>query len=79
MNERTKLRIGLQGARELELEVEDAETARKAIESALEESAALVWITDAKGHSYGLVADKLAFVHVEGPTDRAGIGFGAGD
>lgn len=71
-----RMRIGLQGARELEFEVEDAEAARTAIEEAIDAGSALVWVSDTKGNRFGLVIDKLAFVQVDDGSDRAGLGFG---
>ncbi len=76
MADSVRIRIGLEGARELELEVEDAEAARTAIEEAIDGGNALVWVSDVKGNRFGLVTDKLAFVQIEDGSDRTGLGFG---
>jgi hypothetical protein len=76
MSDTTKVRIGLEGVRELEIEVEDAGEVRKAIEGVVADDEAMVWLTDFRGYSFGLVADKLAFVEIEGEASRTGIGFG---
>jgi hypothetical protein len=77
MTDVVRVRIGVQGARELELEVEDAEAVRSDVEEALAAGVALVWVTDAKGNRFGLVVDKLAFIQVDQGADRGGVGFGA--
>jgi hypothetical protein len=76
MSDTTKVRIGLEGVRELEFEVEDASELRKAIEDIVTGDQPMVWLTDTRGHSYGVVADKVAFVEIEGEALRTGIGFG---
>jgi hypothetical protein len=76
MADSVKVRIGLQGARELELEVDDADATRAAIEEAIDGGNALVWVSDAKGNRFGLVTDKLAFVQIDDGSDRTGVGFG---
>lgn len=78
MSDSTRLRIGLQGARELEINVDDAHGAREAIEKAIADERPLVWLTDAKRHTFGVIVDKIAFVQVEGEKDGEGLGFGLG-
>ena len=78
MSDITKVRIGIQGARELELEVEDAAETQKVIEAGIVSDDPILWVTDTRGHRYGLATDKLAFVEIEGDTAAAGIGFGVG-
>jgi hypothetical protein len=68
-----KMRIGVEGARELELEVDDLDAAVASLEEGLE-GGALIWITDSKGERHGIVARRLAFVEVESSKDRA-VGF----
>ena len=69
-----KMRIGVEGARELELEVDDFEAAVKTLEKGLGDGS-MVWITDSKGDRHGIVGGRLAFVEVEASSDRS-IGFG---
>lgn len=70
-----KLRIGVEGARELEIDVDDVDASVADLEKALEESS-MVWLTDSKGDRHGVVGGRLAFVIVESNADRS-IGFGA--
>lgn len=69
-----KMRIGVEGARELEIEVEDYEAAVADLEKGLADGS-LVWITDNKGDRHGVVAGRLAFVEIESNDDRS-VGFG---
>ena len=74
MTDTVKVRIGLEGARELELDVEDGEEVAANLEAALS-SGGIVWVVDAKGDRHGINADKLAFVEVQGEDRGSGIGF----
>ena len=69
-----KMRIGIEGARELEIEVDDLKAAAQDLESGLAENT-IVWITDSKGDQHGIVSARLAFVEIEEKSDRS-IGFG---
>ena len=69
-----KMRIGVEGARELEIEVDDVEAAVKELEKALNDGS-MVWLTDSKGDRHGIVGGRLAFVEIEAGSDRS-IGFG---
>jgi len=71
-----KVRIGVQGARELEIEVADPEVIRAELEKAIAGGQGVVWVTDTKGNRFGLVTKKLAFVQIDDGTYRTGIGFG---
>ncbi len=77
MSDTTKMRIGFEGARELELEVEDAADARATIEDGVAAEDRMVWLTDSRGHEFGLIVAKLAFIEVEGESGGTGIGFGS--
>lgn len=70
-----KMRIGVEGARELEISVDDLDAAVKALEQGVTDGS-LVWITDNKGDRHGIVSGRLAFVEVEATSDRS-VGFGA--
>ena len=70
-----KVRIGLEGARELEFDVDDGEALIKDVEGAIKKGEALVWVTDARGDRHGLAAGKIAFVQVEGEKAPGGVGF----
>ncbi|MDJ0665324.1 MAG: DUF3107 family protein [Acidimicrobiia bacterium] len=69
-----KLRIAMEGARELELDVDDIEAAVATLEAGVEDES-IVWLTDSKGDRHGIVGGRLAFVVVESNEDRS-IGFG---
>jgi len=75
MGETTKVRVGVQSARELEIEVDQPETVRNAIEAAVAAGDFMVWLSDTRGRQYGVVVDKLAFVEVEFARGRPGVGF----
>ena len=69
-----QMRIGIEGARELEIEVDDLRAAAQDLEVGLAEKA-IVWITDSKGDQHGIVSARLAFVEIEAASDRS-VGFG---
>lgn len=77
MSETTKVRIGFQGARELEIEVDDPTSVADTVEDAVGADDGMVWLSDSRGHRYGLVVEKIAFVEIEGDAGRGGIGFGS--
>ena len=62
-------------ARELDLDVADAEELMRSFRQAVEQSEKLLWVVDEDGHRHGLVVDKIAYVDVE--ADRSTkVGFG---
>ncbi len=69
------VRIGVRSARELELEVDDPESVSDAFEKALSDGDTVLWITDVRGHRFGVTLASVAFIEIERPTDR-GVGFG---
>jgi hypothetical protein len=77
MSDTAKIRVGMISARELELDVDDPDTLSTEVEAAVGKGDAMVWITDARGHRYGIVAAKLAFIQVEKAEMRPGVGFAA--
>ncbi len=70
-----KMRIGVEGAREIEIDVDDFDTAVAGLEAGLVDGS-MIWITDSKGDRHGIVGGRLAFVEIESSTDRS-IGFGS--
>jgi hypothetical protein len=70
-----KVRIGLDGARELEFDVPDGETLVKDVETAITRGDTLMWVTDARGDRHGVAVAKIAFVEVEGEKAAGGVGF----
>ena len=68
------MRIGVEGARELEISVDDLEAAVKALEQGLIDGS-IIWLTDSKGDRHGIVGGRLAFVEIESSNDRS-VGFG---
>jgi hypothetical protein len=77
VSETTKVRVGVQSARELELEVEDPDAVKKTIEAAMASGDPVVWLTDTRGHQFGILVDKLVFVEVEYARGKPGVGFAA--
>lgn len=75
MSNAGKLRIGIDGARELDIEVEDVEGAVAALEKGLASAAPIVWLTDRQDGRHGVVSARVAFVEVELASDRS-VGFG---
>ena len=75
MSEITKVRIGMTSARELELEMDDGSDIGKALEKALDKGDDIFWLTDSKGQRHGMLLDKIAFVEIDTPEERA-VGFG---
>lgn len=73
MSDTIKVRIGVQSARELELEVVDGDAVVKQLEDAKDW---MVWIEDAKGRRHGVVVEKVAFVEVDSAGGKTGVGFG---
>ena len=71
-----RIRIGLSDtAREIELEVDDAPEFVRQLEDAIAAGGAMVWATDSEQHRYGIVATKVAYVHMEPERERV-VGFG---
>jgi hypothetical protein len=76
MSDPVTVRIGMSSARELELAVEDAGVVADAYEKALKGKDTVLWVTDTRGHRFGLAVGSIAFIEVEEPQDR-GVGFGS--
>jgi hypothetical protein len=65
----------IMAARELDLEVADAEEVMRSFRQAVEQGDKLLWVVDEEGHRHGLVVDKIAYMDVE--ADRSTkVGFG---
>ena len=69
-----KIRVGIDGARELELDVEDIDEAVATLEKGIG-GETLIWLTDRQGTRHGIVTERIAFLEVAGASDRA-VGFG---
>lgn len=74
MSDTVKVRIGLEGVRELEIDVEDGDEVAALLENSLS-SGGIVWVVDAQGDRHGINADKLAFVEIQGEDHAGGVGF----
>jgi hypothetical protein len=77
MSDTYKVRIGVEAARELELEVDDPDGIGTSFEKAIETGEPVLWITDSKGHRFGVRVASIAFIEFERPEQR-GVGFGLG-
>jgi hypothetical protein len=76
MSDPITVRIGMSSARELELAVEDPSVVAASYEKALKGKDNVLWVTDTRGHRFGLAVASIAFIEVEEPQDR-GVGFAA--
>lgn len=74
MSDVYKVRVGVAAARELELEVEETQVVIDAFEQAIAKDEPVLWITDSRGHRFGIAVDSIAFVEFDKPSDR-GVGF----
>jgi hypothetical protein len=74
VSDNVKVRIGVQGARELEFEVADTAALIADLEAAISDGG-MLWVTDAKGERHGLVGEKIVFLEVDKGKDGPGVGF----
>lgn len=74
MSETLTVRIGLISARELEISVKDGDEFASNFEKAVKGKQQVLWVTDSRGHRFGVNVDSIAFVEVDKPTER-GVGF----
>jgi len=77
MSDTPTIRIGISSARELEIQVDDPAVVSAAYEKALKGKDAVLWVTDMRGHRFGISVTSIAFIELEEPQNR-GIGFSAG-
>ncbi|MEZ5322174.1 MAG: DUF3107 domain-containing protein [Microthrixaceae bacterium] len=73
------VRIGItQAVRELEVELgDDAVEAdvRSAVDAALNGDDKVLWLTDRRGRSFGVAAERIAYVEIGTGDDQRSIGF----
>ena len=62
-------------AREIDVEVDDAEALVSAFVAAIDGGEKVLWVTDQEGRRHGLVVDRIVYVDVEADKARPGIGF----
>jgi len=74
ISETVKVRFGMAATRELEIEVEPGHNIATEFETAVNEGAELLWVTDNRGYQHGIVLEKVAFVEIETAT-RRDVGF----
>ena len=77
MSDVYKVRVGVAAARELELEVEETQVVIDAFEKAIADDESVLWITDARGHRFGIAVESIAFIEFDKPKER-GVGFSPG-
>ena len=75
MAKKVTMRIGLQSAREIELEVDDADAVIAAISAAMTAQDPLAWVTDTRETRHGIAVDKLAFIQIDAEEPKM-VGFG---
>ena len=75
------VRIGVTyNPREIEIELPDdadADTVKSSVEQMLANGRGVLWLTDRKGHQFGVVVEKLAYIDLGTGADHGRIGFGA--
>lgn len=75
------VRIGVTyTGKEIELEMADdakGDDVVKRVEEAVSSSSGVLWLTDKRGRSVGVPADKVAYVEIGSPGDDRRVGFGA--
>ena len=75
-----EVRIGVvHTPKELTLEVAgSAEDISAAVDRALANDDAVLWLTDSKGRRIGVPSERLAYVEIEADHDAKRVGFGPG-
>jgi hypothetical protein len=66
--------------KEIELEMADdasPDDVIKRVEQAVGNSGSVLWLSDKRGRSVGIPADKVAYVEIGSPGDDRRVGFGA--
>lgn len=66
--------------KEIELEMADdasPDDIVKLVEQAVGASGGVLWLSDKRGRSVGIPADKVAYVEIGSPGDDRRVGFGA--
>jgi hypothetical protein len=66
--------------KEIELEMADdasPDDVIKRVEAAVGSSGGVLWLSDKRGRSVGIPADKVAYVEIGSPGDDRRVGFGA--
>ncbi len=76
MAESVTVRIGMSSARELELQVDDSTVIADAYRNALKGKDPVLWLTDTRGHRFGLAVASIAFIEIEEILERE-VGFSA--
>ena len=76
MSDSHTVRIGVSAARELEIQIDDPNVVSEDYEQAVTSGAPILWITDSRGHRFGVTVASIAFVELEEPEHR-GVGFRA--
>jgi hypothetical protein len=71
-----RVKIGMAATpRELDLEIEDAESLVGSLQQALDGGEKILWVVDEEGRRHGLVVVKIAYVNLEAGSSKT-IGFG---
>jgi hypothetical protein len=66
--------------KEIELEMADdasPDDVIKRVEAAVGSTGGVLWLSDKRGRSVGIPADKVAYVEIGSPGDDRRVGFGA--
>ena len=75
-----KIKLGVaHTSRVVEIDSEQTEHVRSAIEGAFAEDHPIIWLEDSDGTQIGIPRVMLAFVEFEKPDSRSGVGFASGN
>jgi hypothetical protein len=74
MSDTYTVRVGVSAARELEIQVDDQSIVAKEYEKALKGDASVLWVTDSRGHRFGVSVASIAFIELDEPIVRD-VGF----
>ena len=62
-------------AREIDVDVEDAEALIGELEAAVAGGRKVLWVVGEDGHRHGLITDKIVYIDVEAEKPHTGVGF----
>ncbi len=72
-----RVRLGIADAgRVVEIEVDDGQEFEAEVVAFFQGSDRVLWVIDSKQRRVGIPRDKLAFVEIEPPDQKATVGFG---
>ena len=75
-----EVRIGVvHTPKELALELDvPLDEVKKSVAKALSDDDGVLWLTDSRGRTVGVPAERVAYVEIEGDSEARRVGFGRG-